>query len=80
MNLITWNIRGFGQIARRRKVKNYIVREGVDVLGLQEIIRHDFTMGDIDYLTGAHKFVCRWMAASGRSGRILLGVKNDILR
>uniref|UniRef100_A0ACD5WQM7 Uncharacterized protein n=1 Tax=Avena sativa TaxID=4498 RepID=A0ACD5WQM7_AVESA len=71
-----WNIRGFGHEGRRRQIKEYIRLEAPDIVGLQETIRQDFSIAELEGLS-RHKFCWSWLPASGHSGGILLGVKED---
>ena len=45
-------------------------------MGIQETIRQDFSIQELQGLT-PHKFVWQWLPASGHSGGILLGVKEE---
>jgi exonuclease III len=71
-----WNIRGFGQEGRRRQLADYLRQEDVDIVGLQETIRQDFSIAELEGLT-RHKFSWNWIPANGHSGGILLGAKED---
>uniref|UniRef100_A0A453JZJ7 Endonuclease/exonuclease/phosphatase domain-containing protein n=1 Tax=Aegilops tauschii subsp. strangulata TaxID=200361 RepID=A0A453JZJ7_AEGTS len=48
----------------------------IDIVGLQEMIRQDFSMHELQGLS-RHQFVRQWLPATGQSGGILLGVKED---
>ena len=50
--------------------------EDVDIVGLQETSRQDFSTPELQGLS-RHKFVWHWLPANGHSGGILLGVKDD---
>ena len=50
--------------------------EDVEIVGLQETIRQDFSIPKLQGLS-RHKFVWHWLPANGHSGGILLGVKDD---
>lgn len=50
--------------------------EDVDILGIQETIRQDFTIAELESLS-RHKFAWNWLPANGHSGGILLGVKEE---
>lgn len=41
MRTILWNVRGLGNLARRRQIREYITNEGVDCVGLQETKKAD---------------------------------------
>ncbi|KAE8820033.1 hypothetical protein D1007_02000 [Hordeum vulgare] len=45
-------------------------------MGLEETIRHDFSMHELQRLS-RHQFACQWLPATGHSGGILLGVRED---
>jgi hypothetical protein len=36
MKFLFWNIIGFGKVARRRKIREYIMDKGLDGIGIQE--------------------------------------------
>ena len=78
MNVLTfiWNMRGFGQEGRRRQLINYLRDEDVDIVGLQETIRQDFSISELEILS-RQKFSWHWLPATGHSGGILLGAKED---
>jgi hypothetical protein len=38
-----WNIRGFGRAKRRKQIREYILQENLEGVGLQETIKGDFT-------------------------------------
>jgi exonuclease III len=73
---LIWNIRGFGVEGRRRQLKEYLRQENVDIVGLQETIKQNFLLADLQGLS-RYKFAWNWLSASGHSGGILLGVKED---
>jgi exonuclease III len=73
---LIWNIRGFGVKGRRRQLKEYLRQENVDIVGLQETIKQNFLLVDLQGLSRC-KFAWNWLPASGHSGGILLGVKED---
>ncbi|KAI4966723.1 hypothetical protein ZWY2020_037025 [Hordeum vulgare] len=76
MKLLCWNTRGFGLSGRRRQLIEYLRREEIDIVGLQETIHHDFSMHELQRLS-RHQFVWQWLPAAGHSGGILLGVRED---
>ena len=69
-------MRGFGQDGRRCQLIKYIRDEDVDIVGIQETIKQDFSIHELQVLS-THKFVWQWLPANGHSGGILLGVKED---
>jgi hypothetical protein len=51
-------------------------QENVDIVGLQETIKESSLLHELEGLS-RHKFAWHWAPASGHSGGILLGVKED---
>ena len=80
MKDIIWNIRGLGKKSRVRQLRELIQSEDVEVVGLQETIKKDFSARDLDRLTPKERFSWQWTPARGHSGGILLGIKEDILQ
>ncbi|KAM0922736.1 hypothetical protein ACQ4PT_005968 [Festuca glaucescens] len=78
MNFSTfiWNIQGFGQDGRRRQLKEYMRQVNADIVGIQETTKQSFLLAELQGLS-QHKFAWHWLPASGHSGGILLGVKED---
>ena len=72
-------MRGLGKLARRRQVREYIFQEKVDIVGLQETVKEEFTSGFLQELSGGLNFSWNWLPAKGKSGGILLGIKGDFL-
>ena len=66
----------FGQDGRRYQLIRYIREEEVDIVGIQETIKQDFSIHELQGLS-SHKFAWQWLLANGHSGGILLGVKKD---
>ena len=76
MRVLSWNVRGLENVARRGQVRNYILKERIDIVGLQETVKQDFSDHELNELAGGLNFIWFWLAARGRSGGILLGVKS----
>ena len=74
-----WNVRGLGKSARRRQIREYILRERIDIVGLQETVKQEFSSQLLQEICGGLTFFWQWLPAKGRSGGILLGVKVDSL-
>ena len=55
IRLFDWNLRGFGQEGRRNQLREHMRREDVDIVGLQETIRQDFSIQELEGLS-RHKF------------------------
>jgi len=69
----------YGKLARVRQLKELIQSTQADIVGLQETIKHDFTNSELEAIAPGGSFYWNWLAATGHSGGILLGVKNDLL-
>uniref|UniRef100_A0A8I6X8E3 Endonuclease/exonuclease/phosphatase domain-containing protein n=1 Tax=Hordeum vulgare subsp. vulgare TaxID=112509 RepID=A0A8I6X8E3_HORVV len=73
MKLLSWNIRSsFGHMGRCRQLVDYLWDEAVDIMGLQETIRQDFSQLELQGLF-ERPFVWQWLPAIGQSDGILLG-------
>jgi hypothetical protein len=57
MRFLICNIRGFGAPGRCTQVKDYMRPHRVDVIGLQETIRQDFTMPELWGLERGGQFI-----------------------
>jgi len=79
MKILMWNVRGLGKHARRRQVREHIFQEKIDVVGLQETVKGDFSDQDLQDLAGGLHFTWVWLPARGHSGGILLGARVDTL-
>jgi hypothetical protein len=56
---------------------DYAKRERVNVLGLHETIRADFSTADLRSLEFGGPFVWNWVSANGHSGGMLLGFRDE---
>jgi exonuclease III len=54
-------------------VKEFTNKDRVDVIGLQETIKEEFTNRELRQIGGKHDFVWNWKSAKGHSGGMLLG-------
>jgi exonuclease III len=63
MRVLIWNIRGFGRRGRRNQLRDYLRTNKLDILFLQETIRQDFTLGELDSLEVGASFL---VVASGK--------------
>lgn len=79
MKILFWNIRGMGRVARRRQLREIVLYEKVDVVGIQETIKKEFSQKELRSLVGDTHFSWNWLPAVGHSGGILMGVKQGIL-
>lgn len=79
MKIFFWNIRGIGGVARKRQLKEYISQERLDIVGVQETMKQDFSDSELCDLAEGAPLQWRWLPPKGRSGGILMGVKVDLL-
>lgn len=68
-----------GKAARRRQLKELVTKERIDVIGVQEIIKKDFSERELKDLSSHGDFFWVWTAAIGHSRGILMGVRKDLL-
>ena len=73
MRVLFWNIRGFGHAGHRTQLKEYIRKEAIDIIGLQETIRTEFRHQDILAVDPLERFEWHHAPATGHSGGMLLG-------
>jgi exonuclease III len=70
---MNWNFRGFG---RRTQLKDYLRKEKIDIICLQETIKTEFTDQELRSIEPGETFHWNWVPAVGHSGGLLLGVKD----
>ena len=72
-----YNIRGFGRPGRCTQIKDFISRERLDFVGLQETIKSSFTPSELRSTDPAGRFAWHHTPACGHSGGMLLGVNEE---
>jgi hypothetical protein len=72
-----YNIRGYGRPGHRTQIKEFISREQLDFVGLQETMKSSFSPVDLRGIYPLGKFAWHHTPALGRSGGMLLGVNED---
>jgi exonuclease III len=75
MRVLMWNIRGLGKPARMRQLSEQIIKEKVDVVGVQETIKQSFLLRELQRLNLGGEYNWEWVPAIGHSRGILMGVK-----
>jgi exonuclease III len=45
-----WNIRGLGKTARMRQLSELMIKEKVDIVGVQETIKQSFSLRELQRL------------------------------
>jgi exonuclease III len=78
MKILFWNIRGLGARGRQKQLKDLINFHRVDAVCLQETIKANFSVGELNYLSAGVSFDWVWTAASGHSGGTLVGVDTSV--
>jgi exonuclease III len=79
MKFLSWNIRGMGQLGRINQLREFLTQERVDIIGIQETIKQEFSVRELNWISSNCCFQWNWISARGHSGGILLGVKEDSL-
>jgi exonuclease III len=77
MRALIWNFRGFGNRGRRNQLKDYLRKYKVDILFLQETIRQDFSLQELEVFEFGDKFYWTWLPAVGQSGGMLMGLRDS---
>jgi hypothetical protein len=77
MKFLIYNIRGFGQQGRRTQLIDYVKSDRFNIVGLQETIKKDFSMADLRSLECGGQYAWNWLSASGHSGGLLLGFRDN---
>jgi exonuclease III len=77
MRALIWNIRGFGRRGRRNQLRDFLRNTHVDILFLQETIRQDFSLQELESLEVGDKFFWTWLQASGHLGGLLVGFRDS---
>ena len=77
MKALLYNMRGFGRPGGRTQLSDYIRQNEVDILGLQETIKQDFSVPELRGLEFRGPFCWNWVPAVGHSGGMLLGFRES---
>jgi hypothetical protein len=78
MRFMFSNIRGFGKLARRRQIREYLSEENMDGMGLQETMKESFSDRELQEISGGAQFKWCWKGLHGHSSGILMGIKEDV--
>jgi exonuclease III len=77
MRFLIQNIQGWGAPGRRTQLKDIFKTEQVDIIGLQETIKQDFSAQELHWLEHGGQFNWNWVPATGHSGGLLLGFRDE---
>jgi exonuclease III len=62
--MLLWNIRGMGKEARVRQLKELISKEKIDIVGIQETIKKNFSNNELKGFTKGSLYLeldsCLW--------------------
>ena len=78
MRFLFWNIRGCGHVGRRTQLREYMAKERIDIVSLQETIKADFAHRDLLAIDPLQRFYWRWVPSAGHSGGLLMGCNEDV--
>jgi exonuclease III len=73
MKVAGWNLRGFDRSGRKTQLKDFIRKEALDIIFLQETMRQDFTDQELRGLVNGDLFHWHWRPVVGHSGGMLMG-------
>lgn len=68
MKGLIYNIRGFGRLGCRTQLRDYMAKERVDIIGLPETVKQDFSAAELRSLECGGLFAWDWVPANGQSG------------
>jgi endonuclease/exonuclease/phosphatase family metal-dependent hydrolase len=78
MRAAGWNMRGFGRSGRKTQVKEFVRKENLDIIFLQETMRQDFTDQELRGIVNGELFHWHWRSAVGRSRGMLMGIRDEV--
>jgi exonuclease III len=70
-------MRGFDRRGQRTQIQDFLKKEQLDIIFLQETMRKDFTDQELRGLVNGVLFHWHWQVAEGQSGGMLLGIRDD---
>lgn len=73
MKIPFWNARGLGNPGRCKQLKELIHGNEIDVVAIQETIRADFSVKELNQFGIRGDFVWNFIPSRGQSGGLLLG-------
>jgi hypothetical protein len=62
-----------GQLGRINQLREFLTQERVDIIGIQETIKQEFSVRELNWISSNCCFQWNWIPARGHSGGILLG-------
>lgn len=73
-----WNIRSIRRDEKQRHIRELISGNNLDFLGLQETMKNEFSQIELARLGGGGSFSWKWSPSKGRSGGILVGIRDSV--
>jgi hypothetical protein len=80
MRFLIQNIRGWNAPGRRTQLKDTFRNDRVDIIGLQETIKQDFSAQELRWLEHGGQFNWNWVPATGTRVGSFLGLEMSALR
>src|SRR5438128_11079664 len=77
MKGIYWNSRGLADLAKYRYIVESIKENNLDFIAILETRKQDLSRSTMTRLSGGVKFIWHCLPPRGRSGGILLGVRES---
>jgi exonuclease III len=75
---VIWNCQGLGKSVKSEFLRDVIMKEKVNFIGLQETNKKDFDESWLNFISGNKNFVWVWSPPNGRSGGLLVGFDSDM--
>ena len=75
---VIWNCQGLGKSVKSEFLRDVIMKEKVNFIGLQETNNKDFEESWLNFISGNRNFVWVWSPPNGRSGGLLVGFDSDM--
>ena len=79
MNGMFLNSRGLRDLAKHTRIADSIREHNLDFVGISETGKRDFSVSLLNRLSGSVDFTWISRPPRGRSGGLLLGVRNDTM-
>lgn len=76
---LVWNCRGIGDVEKRKFIKEQINLNSLDVAGIHETMKQEFSPLELSVLSGQDNFDWTFLPPRGRSSGILVGINNNTL-
>lgn len=78
MRSLFWNIWGFGARGRRDQLRDLVLGDNIDIIGLVDTLKPSFSPNELAAVAGIDRFDWNVLPSSGHSGGILIGTKRDV--